>query len=421
MARGGEKPADSEFREELEVEASAVLSPPPGHPRFPLLDSIRALAAISVLLVHVGLFTGGFGPWYKQVFAHADIGVPVFFLLSGFLLYRPMLAARVLGLPRQKLGTYATNRFVRIMPAYWAVLVITALALGFNGVFTENWWVYFGLLQNLPVYTPNTACASNPFECGVPVAWSLSIELLFYITLPLLALLIARISRVFRRSRWFMADAIVLTLISIVSLYIQAGTPASDLDLWLFFSPLGRGWWFALGMALAVASVWIQQRGKEPQPARFVARHSGLLWMVAGALYAFTAVVVLDPSPTLAFPVGNNTAYLFAVFAFGLTALLILAPAIFGTPGGGVVRRLLRNPVLIWLGLISYGIFLWHIPVLNFLLDHGARDLLPSHQFPVILALTLGLTIVVAALSYYLIERPLMLWVRRRASANPAA
>jgi peptidoglycan/LPS O-acetylase OafA/YrhL len=72
------------------------------------------------------------------------------------------------------------------------------------------------------------------------------------------------------------------------------------------------------------------------------------------------------------------------------------------------VRRALRHRSLIWLGLISYGIFLWHFPVLIFLLDAGVEGFVPLS------VLTFGLTVVCAATSYYLLERPLMRRVRRR-------
>lgn len=414
MAEGKETP-EGELADAVRQEAGEVLPAPPGHPRFPLLDSIRALAAISVMLVHVGLYTGGFGPWYKQLFAQLDFGVPVFFLLSGFLLYRPMLAARVSGLPRQLTSAYARNRFTRILPAYWLVLAVAALVPGFYGAFTGNWWVYFGLLQNFPVYTAQGSCAISGFECGLPVAWSLSIEVLFYLVLPFFALGMAALGRLIGRSRWVVTELLVLGLIACVSLWIQSSTPHTDLELWLFFSPLGRGWWFALGMALAVLSVQVSRAERPPRGTIWIGSHSGLLWLAGGAIYCFTAIVVLDPTPSLAFPVIDNTDYLFTVIAFGLSATLILLPAIFGTgSGGGVVRRGLQNPVLVWFGLVSYGIFLWHFPVMRQLIDMGITDVRPGFQFPVLAISTLLVTAVFAALSFYLLERPLMRWARRR-------
>ncbi len=398
------------------------MPPPPGHPRFPLLDSLRGIAAISVMLVHVGIFTGGFAPWYKQLFAQLDIGVPFFFLLSGFLLYRPMLAARVIGLPRQKRSAYARNRFVRIMPAYWVVLTVAAIVPGFYGAFTDNWWVYYSLLQSFPVYTAEGVCAVNQFDCGFPVAWSLSIEILFYISLPFFAAGTARLSALFGKRHWIPVELSVLAVLAGASLYVQSSFPTTDLHQILFFSPIGRGWWFALGMGLAVASVWAQQKPSEPRATRWIAAHSGLLWLISGALYVFTAIVILDPKPSLVAPAFiEQSRYLTAVIIFGIVPLLVLLPAIFGSEEGGFVRRALRHPTLVWLGLISYGIFLWHFPVIGVLYDIGAREWLPSLMFPTIALLTFIGTVICAAASFYLIERPLMRWARRhRQSTRPA-
>ncbi|MDQ2700824.1 MAG: acyltransferase [Actinomycetota bacterium] len=399
---------------EVELEASEVLPPPPGHPRFPLLDSIRAFAAISVMLVHVSIFTGGFDSWYRQFFGQLDIGVPIFFLLSGFLLYRPMLGARIAGLPKQKISAYARNRFVRIMPAFWVVLTVAAIYPGFHGAFTGDWWVYYGLLQNYPVYTPDVACATDPIRCGFPPAWSLTVEVFFYLTLPLWAFAMARIGRLFTARRWVAVELGGLALLAAVSLYFQSYVPITDLETWLFFSPLGRGWWFALGMSLAVFSVWVQVRPDEPAAVRYIRRHPSVWWILGAGLYLFVTYVILDPGPSLAFPVIEPSKYLVSVVAFGIIPFLLLLPAIFGSEGDGLVRRMLRNPVLVWLGLISYGIFLWHIPVMIVLLDAGVAGWFPSAQFPVMVIATFAVTVVFAALSFYLVERPLMLWSRRR-------
>lgn len=141
------------------------------HEPFPLLDPLRAFAAVSILLVHTSLFSGAIAhAGYGRLLAHLDIGVPFFFLLSAFLLYRPFVVARLENRERTPFREYAKRRFVRIAPAYWAVLTIAAVIPGFAGAFTGNWWVYYGLLQSLPVYDPTGSCAADPYRCGVPVA-----------------------------------------------------------------------------------------------------------------------------------------------------------------------------------------------------------------------------------------------------------
>ena len=211
---------------ELLEEIEAAMAPPRSHARFPLFDSLRGLAAISILFVHVAIFTDGFGDtWHGRLVAHLDIGVPFFFLLSAFLLYRPFVAARVRAGDRPVLAGYARRRFLRIAPAYWAVLTIAAIAPGMAGIFSGNWWVYYGLLQNYPVYTPEGICATHPYRCAIPPVWSLSIEVFFYVLLPFFVLLMAWLGK-HRRGSWLGPELIAVVVLSIVSLLDPEPHPA---------------------------------------------------------------------------------------------------------------------------------------------------------------------------------------------------
>lgn len=401
----------------IDLPAKGGFHPPAKHMQFALLDSVRALAAISILLVHTALFSGSYdNPGYGRLLAHLDIGVPFFFLLSAFLLYRPFVAARVEGFPRTRIPDYARRRFLRIAPAYWLALTVAALLPGMAGALSGNWWVYYGLLQSYPIYTPTGLCATDGLRCGIPVAWSLGIEVVFYAVLPLYALAIARITRG-RKSSWLAIEMLALLVISAISVVIQSIPPVTELRLWAFFSPLGRGWWFALGMALAVLSVWVAQRPAEPRAVTWISRHPWVPIAVGVAVYVVAAGFILDPSPSLAFPVAGQFQNVFQFLAFGIVAALCLLPAVFGVGAGGAPRMLLALPVLSWLGLISYGIFLWQFPVLIVLYDSGITDVLPAAAFPILTVATLAGTIVCASLSYYLVERPLMRYGRRSSSA----
>ncbi len=106
--------------------ASPALQPPAGNERFPLVDGLRAIAALSVVVYHVGLVSGlnegGGGAHYA--FQRLNVGVTLFFVISGFLLYRPYVNARLRGTPRPTARQFFRRRLLRIVPAYWAALAI---------------------------------------------------------------------------------------------------------------------------------------------------------------------------------------------------------------------------------------------------------------------------------------------------------
>ena len=161
-----------------------ALTPPPGNPRFPLVDGMRAIAALSIVVFHAGGATfytlshplGGY-------VARLNVGVTLFFVISGFLLYRPYLAARFGGPPAPRLRDYARRSMLRIFPAYWVALIVLGIAVDLPGAVSSDWWVYAFLLQG---YRLDWVLG------GIGPAWSLSIEVAFYAALPFFALALAR-------------------------------------------------------------------------------------------------------------------------------------------------------------------------------------------------------------------------------------
>src|SRR5689334_21552269 len=106
--------------------------------RFRHIDSLRAIAAIAVLGTHAAIISGADRPGsttghYAQ---RLDVGVAIFFVISGFLLYRPFAAARAAGTQPPQTGAHAWRRTLRIVPAYWLALTVSALILGTSGVLT---------------------------------------------------------------------------------------------------------------------------------------------------------------------------------------------------------------------------------------------------------------------------------------------
>ena len=361
-------------------EQAPNLVPPPGNPRFVLFDGLRALAALSVFLGHTitGLYTFQQGSDRFLLAAQlAYQGVGIFFLISGFLLYRPFLTARAQDRP-SGLGAYARRRLLRIVPAYWVALSLF-LALGFvSGVTWHNWPTFYGFGQ---IYS------ANDIGHGIGVAWTLCIEVTFYAALPLLAWIAARLGRGARSVR---GDVVLLVVLSVGSLAFRAHFhgffDAARID-----TLPGTFVWFALGMGLALLSV------HAPALAERVAARPMLAWLGAAALVVAQHELILARQTALVQVV--------SYVLYGLVALCVLLPAVAGS--GGRIRAVLGSRPLQWIGLVSYAVYLYHSVVIA-QLDRLVRHHHVPARYPVVLVSSFALTCICAALSYYGLERPLM-------------
>src|SRR5215210_255846 len=149
--------------------------------RFPLFDSLRAIAALCIFGTHAYavLYGGASGP-FSSAAQHLDVGVYIFFAISGFLLYRPFARARLRDEPAPRARAYGWRRLLRIGPAYWVALTVVALWLPLgevNDLDKAPWLYLFG-----QSYQWDTAIG------GLSQAWSLCVEAGFYVFLPLWAL-----------------------------------------------------------------------------------------------------------------------------------------------------------------------------------------------------------------------------------------
>jgi len=394
--------------------APAAVAPPPGHPRFAHIDALRAIAALCVVVAHTAVF-GGFAShaWTTALLSGLTVGVPIFFVISGFLLYRPFLAAQVLGAPPTTTRAYFWRRALRIIPAYWLALTVLGLWAHLHGVFTHDWWRYYLFLQ---VYSPRTLYG------GILPAWTLCVEVTFYILLPLFAATMGRAARGASRRGRLHAELSVLAVLAVASLVLRTidlSGPRTVLDNTL----LENFDWFALGMALAVLSVAVEAGEALGSVSRVVMRRA--LWCWAAALAIYVLVARLFPSATVQVRgIFFQTAWggLAVHVGFGLIAALLVAPAVF-VRERSAPARMLAWPALAWLGLVSYGIYLWHDPLLGKLLQHGAYSWWPHHPFLVLTVATVVVAVVAAAVSYYAFERPILAYKNLRPArrAEPAA
>jgi peptidoglycan/LPS O-acetylase OafA/YrhL len=383
-----------------------AVAPPPRHPRFPLLDGMRAIAVLAVVVVHVTVFaTPGETLPYKLLL-HLNVGVTIFFLISGFLLYRPFIAHRAEGgAAAPAVGDYAKRRFLRIFPAYWLILVVLWIVPGVTGTADGGWLSHLLLIQTLPGTGEETSCVTAILDCGLAQTWSLVVEFSFYVLLPFYVLAAGKLAAGRQASSWVPLELGLLAALSVLSVVLTYGVFQNS--TLLGSSVFGFVLWFALGMALAVLSVGGRAAGGLASRAMDgIGAHPNLPWIGAVAIYV--AIALALPATPFLLDSGDQA---ISHVGFGLIALLLMLPAVFGAPGdcgagaqpGGLSRRFLALPPVAWLGLISYGIFLWHYV---FTIEFGSPG--EGLGWTPLLVVTLACTIPIAAASYYLLERPVL-------------
>lgn len=378
--------------------APDALKPPPGNPRFPLFDSLRGLAALAIVLTHVGLASGAnLNAFYGAMTARLDVGVTMFFVLSGFLLYRPFVAGRLEGRPAPRLRDYARRRVLRIVPAYW--LALTALAIWPGLAFTGPRWTYYAFVQNYDL---------TWVLGGLGQAWSLAVEASFYVLLPFYAMALGRLTRgaTSRRALWIEIGA--LAVLALASIALRTWINHTQTNTILLFTILGTFFWFSLGMGLAVTSAALSGRERMPAPVRLVERAPLVPWIAAGALFVVMSYTFGLPKGL--YGVKTGAQFLGEHLVYGAASFLFVLPAVWGDRRGGLPRRVLGLRPIAWLGLVSYGLFLWHARFVAWFTEQGAGGWLPGlgSGFVVMLGCVLGVSLACAAASYYVVERPIL-------------
>lgn len=364
------------------------------------LDGLRAVGALFVLTTHVAFHSGdSLNSPLKGVLSRMDSGVAIFFVISGFLLYRPHAQALLRGGGSPGVGRYLWHRVLRIMPALWVAVLGAALLLPHDEEVTTADYLLHGVL--LQIYTPGHE--TN----GLTQMWSLATEAAFYVALPLLAWLLGRrvsTRRGVRMRLW------LFTSLPLVGAAWMATANALDRPLWTVWLP-GYVGWFGLGMGLALWQVARQEGVLSRTALDAVAARPGTVWGLAAALYLLFASPLAGPYD-LSAPTPGAAA--FKSLTYALFGALVVLPAVAGSSdrtAPASVQALGTGPGR-FLGNISYGVFCYHLVVLGLvesLLDYQIF----TGGFARLFVPTLLLTLAVATASYYGLERPLMRRGRR--------
>ena len=350
----------------------------------PAVEGMRACAAIGVVVTHVAFQTGHTGGISGRLLGRFDLAVAVFFALSGFLLWRGHAAAARGLRQRPPTGHYLRSRLVRIMPGYLvAVVVVLTLLPDAHANFT----VWLANLTLTQIYVPLTLTA------GLTQMWSLSVEVSFYLALPLLALLARRLPV---RAR--IPAIAVVALASLAWGLLPLHPPAGVNPLnWppAFFS------WFAAGMLLAeltVGPVGVAHR---------LARNRLLMAAVAAVAFVVAASPLAGPEGLTPGTVGQ---FVVKVTMGAVVAGALLAPLVLDRPDTS--HRLLGSSMMVMLGRWSYGLFVWHLAALAMVFPIIGQFPFNGHM-PTVLVLTVLFGFAIAAVSYALIESPCRNALRR--------
>lgn len=365
----------------------------PSRTTYPQLDSMRAVAAIAVVATHT-FFWAGYYPngLLGTATQRLEVGVAVFFVLSGFLLARPFVSAALHGNDPPSAGRYFWKRALRILPVYWVSVVAALVLIKDNHDLGPGRW-----LQNL-VLTDLFAAPSLPQ--GLTQMWSLSTEAVFYLILPLLGLFMVK------RLRSTRAILIAVGGLYLLNIAWTAATHATSAPWGMWAARWLPNYisWFALGIALAVFALTDNSRhGRIGRTMRAIAMDRATCWFCAVALF-FLVSTPIAGTPLLESPSASEA--VLRNLLYGAISFLLILPCVLGR-SDTVTARLMSHRLPRHLGHISYSLFCCHVMVLYLVAPRLGFELFGGS--PIALFVTIfGISLAVAELLYRGVEEPFL-------------
>ncbi|MFW0786195.1 acyltransferase [Gordonia sp. CPCC 206044] len=320
--------------------------------RIPSLTGIRTVAALSVCLTHAAFWTGHYTDDYLgRLLARFEIGVAIFFVLSGYLLFMPWVRSMVDGRSTPSVGRYFWHRARRILPAYWLTVIVVYLLYRVyepaDAAPTGTGWD--GFVRNM---TLTQVYGLGHLHSGLTQMWSLAAEVVFYLALPAIGwILVVAVCRRRWRPDLLLAGLAVLMLVSPIWSVVVAGSAG--------INPTARLWapaffgWFVAGMGLAVCTHLVRRWNATVSFAVAI-----VAFLISGT--AIAGEPTITPTTASATIVKH---VLYLVVAVGL-----IGPLTIRDQSGWWARCCASRP-MVWLGEISYEFFLVHVVVLEVVMD----------------------------------------------------
>jgi peptidoglycan/LPS O-acetylase OafA/YrhL len=362
--------------------------------RYAALEGYRGLAAVAVLVFHLWLVTWppSTSYWHAWMANLGNFGVSVFFVLSGVVLFMPISRALSDGTPVQPAGRFLLRRFFRIYPAFWVAITAWAWAVPMSRRVTVEPVKVFLLL--------------NADERSLGLAWTLRVEVCFYLFIAIVGFALGALCRrpKMRRHAAHAQLSVIATMLAVAWLFRWWATADTGRLLRQSHAFPMHLDWFAIGMLLAILAVQVESNRPVHRAIYALADHAGACVMLAVACYASVVVAQWTPSGSAAFSTRTVPFVWFVLQP--VAAGFLLLPVVAGRADQWLKRWLCR-PWPSAIGTVSYGVYLWHWIILVLLqphLEHSGNVFVLASQA----ALLLAITLVVATLSYRLIERPAM-------------
>lgn len=362
------------------------------------LTGLRGFAALWVMLYHVWVEATPrlmmLGPLdLTPLFSAGWAGVDIFFTLSAFLLSLPYASRHLEHASPPPLRTFWLRRVQRILPAYYAQLFVLAALAGLIGI---------GMLPDVPQFLGNLLLLTDFGPYGAapmnPVTYTLPIEFGFYLLLPLLA-------RWLRPGRWpwLALFAIVVTQLWRHLVFPQVAHLDVPLRVIAMEQLPGRLDQFVAGMLAAYAYTRAVAHGHAAN-----ARANDALLLLGALLFAL--LMWAGHYAVATYWEGHPLLFVWHSLAGVAAAAMLYASAC----GSRIARVLFDNAPLRYIGLISFGFYLWHFPVMQWLDRAHVFDAIAGYRLPWMLAAVLAITCAIATFSYRFIELPFLRLGRSR-------